>query len=310
MIIDPPAQHAVAKGERLARLCLIADALYWQASEEGLTFSFEGAAPDDAIECRTHRSAFKAGFRIGLGYRIPHDRWEVKAYVTQLRDYTQWEQHAADIHPSFGHFSYTYGEMHESWHLKYTLLDLEAARRTPVGNAFALNPFFGLRAARINQLIHLKFAEPQDTSPPLKAEGKNDYHAYIGPRLGLELDWRPVRYVALFGRASGSFLFGHFDVEMKAKVDAFPDYTLFSKEKHPGGFSPNLELAGGMKGTLPLYHKRAFLTLGVDYEFSEWFFQNALPTLFTTSSPWPWNTDDKRRNLSFQGVTFLTRLDF
>jgi len=292
----------------MARLCLIADALYWKASEDGLTFSYEGEAPDDDIACHTHQSAFKAGFRIGLGYRIPHDRWEVKAYVTQLRDYTQWEKKGQDIHPSFG--LYTYEEMDESWHLKYTLLDLEINRRTPIGKAFAFNPFFGWRTARIDQLIHLKYAEPQDSSPPLKVEGKNDYHAYIGPRLGLELDWRLARYLALFGRASGSFLFGHFDVEMKAEVNTFPKYTLFSNEKHPSGFSPNLELAGGIKGSIPLYRKQAFLTLGVDYEFSEWFFQNALPTLFATSSPWPWSSVSKRRTLSFQGVTFLTRLDF
>jgi hypothetical protein len=309
MICPPPDQHDVAKGERMARLCLIADTLYWKASEDGLTFSFEGEAPDDTIECLTHATAFKAGFRIGLGYRIPHDRWEVKAYVTQLRDYTQWEKNADDIHPTFDP-SYTYGEMKESWHLKYTLLDLEVARRTPVGKAFGINPFFGLRAARINQLVHLQFAEPQDSSPPLKVEGKNDYHAYVGPRLGLELDWHLARCLALFGRASGSFLFGHFDVDMKVKVDDFPDYTLFSNEKHPSGFSPNLELAGGMKGTIPLYQKKAFLTLGVDYEFSEWFFQNALPTVFTASGPWPWSSTAKRRTLSFQGVTFLTRLDF
>jgi hypothetical protein len=297
----------------MARLCLIADALYWKASEDGLTFSYEGAAPGDDITRRNTQSAFEAGFRIGLGYRIPHDRWEVKACITQLRDYTQWEKNAEDIHPSFGlpaPFSYTYGEMNESWHLKYTLLDLEVARCTPVGKAFGVNPFFGLRSARIDQLVHLKFAEPQDTSPPLKAEGKNDYHAYIGPRLGIELEWLLARYLALFTRASGSFLFGHFDVDMKVFVDAFPEYTLFSNEKHPSGFSPNLEFAGGMKGTIPLYHKQAFLTLGVNYEFSEWFFQNALPTVFTASSSCLWSGIGRRRILSLQGVTFLTRLDF
>lgn len=317
MINTSSEQHAIPLSEKPARLCLIGDVLYWKASEDGLTFSYEGDSDGDhPIELQRSETAFKMGFRIGLGYRIPHDRWELRALVTQLRSYTQWDKHAREespIHPSFGMripHTYDYGKMSESWHLKYTLLDFEVARLRPVNKAFGLYPFFGVRGARIDQLVHLNLSQPLNDAPPLKMEGTNDYHAYFGPHLGAELDWHLTRYLALFGKASFTLLLGHFDTHVKISTHTFPEYMLFSNQKHPNGLIPNVELSSGIKGTIPLYRRRAFLTLGLAYEFSEWLFQNALPTLFTASGLWPWSNRGKTGNLFFQGVTFITRLDF
>lgn len=313
----PSEQHAIPSSQKPARLCLIGDALYWKASEDGLTFTYEGESDDDhSTELQKSETAFKMGFRIGLGYRIPRDVWEIKAFVTQLRSYTHWNKNASEespIHPSFGMRipqSYDYEEMSESWHIKYTLLDFESARRPRIDKAFGIYPFFGLRAARIDQLIHLNLNEPLNDAPSLKAEGKNDYHAYFGARLGTELDLYLTKYLALFGRGSFTLLLGHFDAHIKINTQSFPEYTLFSNQKHSSDLVPNAELSSGIKGTIPLYRRQAFLTLGINYEMSAWFFQNLLPTLLTASNPWPWNSSGKTGNLFFQGVTFMTRLDF
>lgn len=299
-----------------ARLMILADFLYWTAQEDGLDFSYKatgtpGQLPATDIKIEQLSTPWNAGFRIGLGYRLPHDCWQAKGYVTQFRTTNHFDASAKQGEfflpnvgalPNSGGFSLSSG----NWHLKYTLFDLELARTFYPSKASSLTPFLGARFARIEQHVHTRFLEPLNgnVSTSLDLKGQNNYTAF-GLRLGSGLQFFLARYVSFFGECAFSLLSGHFNMEtrLNSKTD-----TLFSNEAKLQRLRACGELRGGAKGTIPLYRKQAFLTLGLTYDMAFWFAQNQLLHFLSTSNAL--QVASGSGDLTLQGITFCTRLDF
>jgi hypothetical protein len=187
-----------------------------------------------------------------------------------------------------------------NWHLKYTLFDIELARSFAASKALAICPFLGARAAWIHQKTHTEFSG----SESLELEAKNHYRAG-GLRLGTDLNFYLMDYVCFFGQASASLLSGHFDTETQIELN---QDILFSGKTRPQRELANCELRVGAKGTIPLYRKEAFLTFGLTYDMSLWFFENQM--LNFLSAPNTIQVQERVANLTLQGMTFTMRLDF
>lgn len=298
-----------------ARVYLIGDFLYWFAKESQLNFSYRakgtpGQFPLSDVQIIAFNTEWNFGFRVGLGYRLPHDSWEARAYVTQYRTTNHLRQNthaSAFIQPNFE--TMTFSQNQGNWHLKYTLLDLELGRSFYISRALAISPFFGARAAWINQTLHMKFSQPPSPEPlSLHLEGKNNYDAG-GLRLGTDLNFYLSKYIFLFSEASLSLLYGRFDIETELEQDfGMQDIDLFSAKRKPHQMSLECDLRGGIKGTIPLYRKEAYLTLGLTYDIAFWTAQNQFFDLFTT--PHAIMVGAKEGDLTLQGLTLSTRLDF
>lgn len=213
-----------------ARVNLIGDFLYWSANTSALLQGFKANNSSTPLhtKIKPFEIAYKPGFRVGLGYRLPHDNWEVSAYVTQLRTTNHLHQTAhsdAFIAANFGnsgsetpHFDRQVG----NWHLKYTLFDVELFRCFAVSKALTISPFIGTRGAWIHQREHLSFFGSNN----LDVDAENHYRAG-GLRLGTDLSFYFMRYLCLFGKASTSLIWGQFYEETHVKSDG---ETLFFRQ--------------------------------------------------------------------------------
>jgi len=294
-----------------ARVYIIGDFLYWSANEDGLDFAYKakgqpGQLPLTDVKIKPFDCEWKPGFRVGLGYRLPHDSWEARGYVTQFRTTNHLKQNADSmefIEPNFGGLGGStqgYMEVDGSWHLKYTLLDIELTRSFIASKALAISPFLSARGAWIHQTTHMKFSGPQS----LDIDEKVHYRAG-GLRLGSDLNFYLMKYFCFFAEGSASLLSGRFEDETQVEKDKD---TLFSGKAKPQRLCANCELRAGAKGTIPLYRKEAFLTLGLTYDMSLWFFQSQL--LGFLSAPNAIQVQTQQGNLTLQGITLTTRLDF
>ncbi|HEY2810335.1 MAG TPA: Lpg1974 family pore-forming outer membrane protein [Rhabdochlamydiaceae bacterium] len=303
-----PALYAPTPG---ARVFIIGDFLYWTAQQEGLDFSYTakgtpGQLPLFDVKTLSCDPEWSTGFRVGLGYRLPHDLWEARGYVTQLRTTNHLESHASGSH--FIAFNaglpiaQTSGFSKEkgNWHLKYTLLDVELSRCYPATRFLAINPFLGARGAWIQQTVHFTLSDPNQ----LEVEGKNRFEGG-GLRLGTDLQFYLAKCVSFFAQGSLSLLSGRFKVDAHVEGGEWP---MFSERRKPHRLCANCELRAGAKGTIPLYRKQAFLTLGLSYDMALWFSQNQLLNFFQAANAI--QVQSLQGNLTLQGITFSTRLDF
>ena len=300
------------------RVFIIGDFLYWAADEEGLEYSYKakgtpGELPLTDIKMKEFQPTWNSGFRVGLGYCLPHDCWEVRGYVTQYRTTNHLETRSHDgqfIEPTLGALPdapLSFGHEEGTWHLKYTLMDLELARVCLLGKAFTFSPFLGARGAWINQHLHLKFTDAllSGETSSLEVTAKNDYHAG-GLRLGADLNFFPARCISLFGNSSLSLLYGKCDVDTEVKTNSESD--LITSNRSPQLLRANCELRGGAKAKIPLYRNMAFFTIGLTYDMSIWLGQNQMLNFFNTSQDM--QVQPRNGDLTLQGVTLTTRLDF
>jgi|GEM_PF-6920140 len=309
--IIPASDTSLRTPDKGARVYLIGDFLYWIANQEGLDLAYKakgvpGQLPLNAVKIKSFDREYNPGFRVGLGYRLPHDRWEARAYVTQFRTTNHLQQTADStefIAPNFGQLDSTFLSFSRdegNWHVKYTLFDVELARSFAASKSMAISPFLGARSAWIHQSTHLKFSGAH----MLELKSKNHYSAE-GVRLGTDLSFFLMKYVCFFGQASASLFTGRFEEETDVELDR---EKLFSGKTKPHRLSVSCDLRAGAEGTIPLYRKEAFLTFGLTYDMAMWFFQS--PLLGFLSAPNTVQIQNPEGNLTLQGVSLSTRLDF
>lgn len=307
----PSSDAAWRQPAKGARVYLIGEFLYWSANTDGPDFAYKAEGtprelPLADVKIKAFDISWHPGFRVGLGYRLPHDHWEARGYVTQFRTTNYLKQTAkssAFIEPNFGQLNGTpisFEKEDGHWHLKYTLFDVELTRIFGGSKAFAMSPFLGTRGAWIHQKQSRKF----DGTQELHVDTKSHYRAG-GLRLGSDCCFFLMDYVWFYGQAAMSILSGRFEDETDMKMD---DDPLFTASTKPQRISASGELRAGVKGTLPLYRREAFLTFGLTYDMSVWFFQNQFLSFFNAANSI--QTQVQQANLTLQGVTLTTRLDF
>ncbi|MBS0650421.1 MAG: hypothetical protein JSR93_04600, partial [Verrucomicrobia bacterium] len=304
--------------------------LYWNAELEGLDYvirskSISGAASPAPFDIAPTMKKGKAlypdfswdpGFRIGIGYHIPHDQWDI------CLNWTRFQTDASDssyppsggsidgtwLLTSFGS-SATFASAH--WKLDYDVLDLELGRFYYLTRALSARPFIGLRGVWIDQHYRTTyngisvsrgfFLPPAITNIRLKM--KNDYEAF-GLRAGSNLDWAFNRHWSLIGEASVSLVYGFFDVSQKSSIsNPIAPFEIDSKEEFHTT-KANFEVAIGLQWNTYFAKDRYHLVIAGTYEFIEWFSQNQL-TRFSGSYRFP-----SHGNLMLQGGTFSARFEF
>jgi hypothetical protein len=73
-----------------------ADLLYWKANEGGLSYAFVARHADLGDEAVVKNPAFEwdFGFKLGLGYLLPRDRWDLSLRLTHFHTHTDALLHA------------------------------------------------------------------------------------------------------------------------------------------------------------------------------------------------------------------------
>lgn len=265
------------------------------------------------------------GWRLGLGLNSNYDRWDLflnwtwyqnHAKSTNIRSdlplgvstdgyYPQWP--VANF-TGFGPYRVAYG----SWKMLFNAIDLEVGRAYFATPTLSFRPNCSLRTAWINQKFISRFFQPLQPAIPSQQEfyGKNNWWG-IGPRLGVESDWRVGLGIFLLGKASASLLYGKTSVWTTSDSLPAGSSTYLLDRRFVDSFYalvPNLQLFLGLGWKRFLNCNRVALSVDAGWEANIWWNQFNLPVaLRTFAAPLP---TVGNQPVTMEGLTFDFHVDY
>ena len=227
-----PINPAATCGKEGWGVVLTAEPLYWKVSQEGLEYAIT-ASYDLVVDNYNATTPFyklnvskgKAhapdfdwnwGFRVGLGYKIPRDGWDLGGkWARYHHSASDRIERSGDPNPNnipsvanagSGQFISPFwvaqlfatpGLMNRAkalWNLHLDVGDIALGREFFLSDYLVVKPFIGLRGAWVDQTYRLSFLtydypnNPDDIAKEIYVKMKNDMKG-IGGRLGLSTKW-------------------------------------------------------------------------------------------------------------------------
>jgi len=228
-MINPNGRPEVRDG---ADIFITGDALLWQAHEGGLGFAIESElahldTPLDHSSVENPHFKYDWGFRLGAGYNLPHDGWDLYADWTHINMRSHHEEAGEEgeflwpmwIHPASPFSLNVVGEAEARWKMHLNVIDLDMGREFFTSKWLTFRPHFGLRSAWIRQSYDVDYEgiytpaegnlNPIKVGDEIKIDLNNKFWG-IGPRFGLDTQWGLGTGFSLYGNASISLLYGFF----------------------------------------------------------------------------------------------------
>ena len=226
---------------------LTGSALYWTAQQDGMEYAVLNKLGNDQyqgtlIDAKYLNPDFKWnwGLKLGIGYNIPHDGWDVGAVWTHFRGRASshddsdsednetllplWSAFApATTNPAGG--PNTRGmlyanEIDTSWKVTLDLVDIELGREFWTSKYLTLRPFMGVRIGWIRQEFDLDHSGGTwGSTPAFNTTALNNYVSIsndftgAGLRGGLNGTWYFTKGWGLIGNVALSVLYGRFSVD-------------------------------------------------------------------------------------------------
>ena len=291
---------------------LMGDVLLWQAVEENLTYVYTGNGSNRTLH--TVDFDWDWGFRLGAGYNMPRDGWDLDLYWSHIRNNAHAHKHAdlpetslfqvwttaSDLFPG------TANEAESHWHIHLDQLDLDLGRQFYVGKHLSIRPYAGLRSAWIFQKYKVEVTGTAAGGASLEqeAELKNRFWGF-GFVAGMDSDWQLGWGISLYGEADMSILLGFFDIDQKGEQN---DSSIWSQDKSFRAGRAIMDLGLGLKWARLFYNDRFGLTLKGGYEYHLYFNQNQFILSNGNSSFELFNPVNG--DLVYQGVIGSIQFDF
>ena len=322
-MINPPGRPQVRDG---ADLFFTADWLIWQAHENGTGYAVKTKAEQPSATALYNSSIknlhfdWDSGFRIGLGYNLPHDGWDVVAGWT-------WFQTNASGHVNKGNGAvlsanpydlaelsidgYTSSSSHLN--LKLNMIDLDLGREFFVSKWMTLRPFMGLRTGWINQKLKSNYNGPIPTSSvsELNSYARNNYWG-LGLHSGLDSEWGLGAGFSLYGNAACSILNGFFQVSdylySEFRSGTHNDHITNSDSFRIGRVIG--ELAMGVRWDTMFANDHCHFSIQGGWEQLMFFGQNQMKHFYGSFLSNAGAYFANQGDLTFQGWTLSERLDF
>ncbi|HSW73034.1 MAG TPA: Lpg1974 family pore-forming outer membrane protein [Chlamydiales bacterium] len=179
---------------------------------------------------------WRAGFRVGAGWNTPYGGWDTLINWTWYRNSTIDSVHEdltfnagqtqvlTGIVPIVSIFNGTNNRTFTDsarahWTLLYNMIDLELGRAFYVAEELSLRPFIAVRGGWIDRKLSIEYGLsplPNNNSGLVVPSGllfpntlsfKNNYWG-IGPRFGINTDWRFCNGFMILGDLSAALLYG------------------------------------------------------------------------------------------------------
>lgn len=291
--------------------------LFWQSNVGDLDYAVESNSTTQINHGHVKHPDFDWdwGFRLGLGYKLPYDKWDIFINYTYVHANAHGSAHESDgaVFPiwatAFGFqgssFYATSAKAH--WHANLNMADIELGRNCFVSRWLSIRPFIGVRGLVIDQDYTVQYsggtAFPNDTD---KVYLDTDFWG-VGLRMGLNTLWGLGAGFGLYGNGSASLLSGNFDVHENEKLKQ-ADLRRLNVKRDVDNVVVTADLALGLQWDYLFSRDRYHFGVKLGWEFNIFFNQNQLFNFTSATLPGSVNFQDD--DLSFQGVTLGFRFDF
>ena len=296
------------------------DFLIMQAQENGLEYSMTNTGGTttafplrggnvNGYSSDGHHYNWDPGFRVGFGFYLNHDVWNLDGRWTYFH-YT--EDTPSTVHNNSVLIPFwlppgttTAGNVNASarWEMHFNTVDLSLGKPHHISRFVVFNPFFGLRAAWIDQDYTARYQGVFDTQANAEMKAKND-HWGVGLRAGLDTEWWLGSGFNLFGTAAASLLYSKFDISQEVGLQTHA-YEIDDEFNHT---TPNFELHAGIQWGTNFNKDRHRFTLAAAYEFHYWWDMNRLRRFTDVNSMT--NFTVPRGDLTINGVRIRAMFDF
>ncbi len=186
---------------------------------------------------------WKCGYKVGIGYKMPHDGWDTYLNYTQFLTHgtksttqpapptTRIPSSLANLISGFVNYDTitdSTNDLKTRRDLHFYNVDFELGRSFFVSQYLSMRPNFGLKSAWIRQKLkstneynfnNLIVVEQSVTQAYFGSgkdvttlEGKNNFWGF-GPRAGVDLNWFLGKHFSIFSEVSGAVLWGKFNID-------------------------------------------------------------------------------------------------
>ncbi len=226
---------------------------------------------------------WEIGWKIGLGYNMNHDQWDLYSYWTSLSsktiqtlDSTSYEIQTL-VRVNEADLTAVDFVNHNSSYVKFDLnsVDLELGKsfytRQKKKSYLALRPFIGLKWALLKEEFFI-FAKTTQTSEDFPKYMKLPYEFNgIGLSLGLNSYFNVARHFCLIGNLAPALLYGQTKTTLvTVQNSGHLDQTKITLKNEEWLLKPYLKLFAGFSVGGTLCKDRMFLGFQTGYQFDLW----------------------------------------
>jgi hypothetical protein len=315
--ITPPAGFAADPGIGFS---LYADFIYWEARQPNLGFAATGVAVDgDAVatlapgEIYYPSFNYKPGFKVGLGFDVGHDNWDIDANYTWLNGSASKNsvtRSSSDPSALLNLFPIDSGVTDPimaadgDWFLHHNLINANLGRNYFISQFLTLRPYFGLSGAWNNQkeVVHYD-SEGSSSGLFVTIHNKQNYWG-VGFNTGLQTAWLIDENWAIYGNLGFMNLWSKYRVQSKetnyltvaGTIDPTSEAIAYYSQDVEYGFQNVVDIELGVRYGLRFDDNNMGFAMQLGWEQQVWINHAQY--------------QEGNSNLSLQGLTARVRFDF
>lgn len=286
------------------------DFLYWEGTERGLEFALKNKGSQFAQNVSIYQPGFtfEPAFRVGFGYHLPHDNWNLEFSYALFRESTinhvrQDFNLAAPAGPgimavwtsSIAFQGLGQGARWENaeakWKIHTNFFTLLLSHRLCTSSALSFEPAVGLNMALLQQRFEVNYTNGNILTQPATLDlvdlisskiAMKNRSFNLGPMFSILTRWNVERHIDLFGKLSGSLLASHFDIgrhETDVSFDGAALAFFFDSLRERNDFwtcRPQTAISLGIVWSDCVCRKNSVINYGFSaaYEAQSWWKQN------------------------------------
>lgn len=304
---------------------ILADYLLWQPHEDGLGFANKFSTSTNHATISNLDFHYDSGFRVGLAYRMPYDKWELFTTWTWFygkakgssnaageieKLYPEWDESIVSNPPS-----QTITEMEGKWRVHLNTLDGEIGRYFRVTRAIAFRPHYGVRGAWIKQtytVTQLGGRTSNEETLLVDEITLNNYFKGVGPRAAIDTEWQICNHFSFYGNAGCSLLYGTFHLgqrEIITRTNYVAPYVAWDVHDKINQVVSTGDLGLGLRYDDTFLDGVIGLRLQAGWEFNDYFQQNKFKHL-NLSALSQISYESYHEDLTTQGFVFSAEVQF
>lgn len=307
-IVTPSARPQVKEA---ADLFITADCILWQAHSDGVGFTTKSQSNTSLVNGKTKHPEFEWnwGFKLGVGYDLTHDGWDLRARYTRIHNAANKEISVPNGEALFflltnaatGVVSQNATSARDHWNVHLNIVDLEVGREYYISKRLAMRPFMGLETAWIIQ--HEKNKFQGGTAAPLAGSAFRTFerHKYwgLGLRVGIDGNWHLGQGWSIFSNTALNVLYGFFDIHNTSRTELANGTTTGTQSSNDGYHVSKTitEVVTGLSWDRMLAEDRCHLGIRAGWEHHLFLNQNQEARI-------------SKGDLTIQGYTLRVRVDF